>query len=91
MSSQNIAETQMLIKFVEKLPFTQKDKKAWLDTLHENGIDDEVLEQVKEKFHKLPKTKFENDWMRAKGNMDLTNIVKRWQMTKASKNFHHTR
>ncbi len=91
MSSQNIAETQMLIKFVEKLPFTQKDKKAWLDALHENGIDDEILEQVKEKFHKMPKTKFDSDWMHAKSNMELINIVKRWQMTKASKNFHRSR
>ncbi len=53
MSIQGVAETQLLIKFVEKLPFTQKDKKSWLESLHENGIDDEVLEQVKEKFHKM--------------------------------------
>jgi hypothetical protein len=91
MSSQNIAETQLLIKFVEKLPFTQKDKKAWLDALHENGIDDEILEQVKEKYHKMPKTKFESDWIHAKSNMELTSLIKRWQMAKASKNFHHSR
>jgi hypothetical protein len=91
MSSQNVAETQMLIKFVEKLPFTQKDKKSWLDALHENGIDDEILEQVKEKFHKMPKTKFADDWARAKSNMEFTNIMKRWQMANASKNFHHAR
>lgn len=88
MSSQNIAETQMLIKFVEKLPFTQKDKKAWLAVLQEDGINDEILEEVKEKFNKLPKTKFTNDWMRAKSNMEFTTLTRRWQMTKASKNFH---
>jgi hypothetical protein len=91
MSVQGVAETQMLIKFVEKLPFTQKDKKAWLDSLHENGIDDEILEQVKEKYHKMPKTKFASDWMHAKSNMELTQIMRSWQMAKASKNFHHTR
>jgi len=90
MSSQNIAETQMLIKFIEKLPFTQKDKKAWLSVLQEDGINDEVLSEVKEKFHKLPKSKFTNDWARAKSNMEFTNLTRRWQMTEASRNFHKT-
>jgi hypothetical protein len=91
MSVQIVAETQLLITFIEKLQFPQKDKKSWLGSLHENGIDDEILEQVKEKFHKMPATKFTNDWMRAKSNMELTSIIRKWQMTKASKNFHHTR
>jgi hypothetical protein len=90
MSSQNIAETQMLIKFIEKLPFTQKDKKAWMGVLQEDGINDELLAEVKEKFLKLPKSKFTNDWARAKSNMEFTTLTRRWQMSKASKNFHKT-
>lgn len=91
MSSQGMAETQMLIKFIEKLPFTQKDKKSWLGSLQENGIDGDVLEQVKEKFKKMPASKFADDWMRAKYNVELTNIVRKWQMLNASRNFHRSR
>jgi hypothetical protein len=91
MSSQNIAETQMLIKFIEKLPFSDDEKKNWLEFLHTEGINDEILEQVKQKFHEIPADKFASDWIRAKNNMEMTSLVKRWQMSKASKNFHHTR
>lgn len=91
MSTHNIAETQMLIKFVEKLPLSEDEKKTWLDSLHENGIDDDIIEQVKQKFHEIPSEKFGSDWLRAKNNMELTHVIKSWQLSNASKNFHHSR
>lgn len=91
MSSQNIGETQRLIKFVEKNPFSEEDKKTWLDELHNNGINGEMLEEVHKKFLELPDDQVGGDWSRARENMEILNIRKQWRLSLASRNFHHSR
>lgn len=91
MSSQYLAETQQLIKFVEKLGFTDEDKKRWLETLHENGIDQAIVDEIHQKSLEIPVEKVGDDWQRAKNNMELTSIIKRWRLSQASRNFKHSR
>lgn len=91
MSSQNIGETQRLIKFVEKNPFSEEDKKIWLDELHNNGINGEMLEEVHKKFLELADDQVGGDWSRARENMEILNIRKQWRLSLASRNFRHSR
>lgn len=91
MSRHFLAETQQLIKIVEKLPFSDEEKKRWLLTLQENGIDQVTIDEIHEKFLKIPAEKLGGDWERAKSNMELTGIVKRWRLSEDSKNFRHSR
>lgn len=91
MSTQFPIETQQLVKFIEKQAFSAEDKQRWLDFLHENGIDQEITEEVHQKFLEIPQEKFTNDWQRAKNNMELTNILKHLRMDQASRNFKHSR
>ena len=90
MSGKNIAETQRLVKFIERLPFSEKDKKTWLAELHENGINDEMVEDVHQKFLKITTDKLGRDWDRARDNMEITGIIKQWRLSQASKNFGHS-
>ena len=91
MNSHNLAETQQLIKFIEKLNFADEDKKRWLEILHENGIDEETIEEIHKKFLEIPVEKNSGDWNRARNNMELTSIIKRWRLSLASKNFRRSR
>jgi hypothetical protein len=91
MAGTNIGETQRLIKIVEKLPFGDEDKKRWLDELHENGINGEMIEEIHKKFLEIDTEKLGGDWNRARDNMEITGITKQWRLSQASKNFRHTR
>jgi len=91
MSNQYIAETQQLIKFIEKQPFSAEEKARWLETLHENGIDQTTMDEVHQKFLEMPKDKFTDDWQHAKANMELTALIKKWRLDQASKNFRRSR
>jgi hypothetical protein len=91
MSAKNIGETQRLIKFVEHLPFTEEDKKAWLEELHANGINEELVDAVQQKFLSIDTEKLGGDWGRARENMEITGIKKQLRLSLASKNFRHSR
>lgn len=90
MSGNNKGETQRLLKFVERLPLGEEDKKRWLEELHINGISEEVLEEVHQKFLEFTGEKLGGDWARARDNMEITNITKQWKLSLASRNFRHS-
>jgi hypothetical protein len=90
MSGNNISETQRLIKFVEKLPFDDEDKKRWMEELHTNGFNGEIADEVHQKFLSLDTEKLGGDWARARDNMEITGILKQWRLSLASKNFRHS-
>jgi hypothetical protein len=91
MSGNNKADTQRLIKFVERLPFSEEDKKRWLEELHTNGISEDLLDEVHKKFLEFTAENLGGDWTRARDNMEITNITKQWKLSQASRNFRHTR
>jgi hypothetical protein len=90
MSAKNIGETQRLIKFVEHLPFSDEDKKVWLDELHANGINEELVDAIQQKFLAIDTEKVGGDWGRARANMEITGIKKQLSLSMASKNFRHS-
>ena len=90
MSSQNIAETQRLIKFVEKLPFTEDDKKRWLEDLHADEINGDMIEEIHKKFLEFPAEKLGGEMARVRENMEITAIIKQWRLSLASRNFRHS-
>jgi hypothetical protein len=91
MADKNIAETQRLIKFIERLPFTEEEKTRWLNELHENGFSGEVADEVHQKFLALDPEKFGGDWERARDNIEITGILRQWRLSVGSKNFHRGR
>jgi hypothetical protein len=90
MSGKNIGETQRLIKIVQQVPFADEDKKRWLDELHENGINGEMVEEVHKKFLEIDTEKLGGDWARARFNMEIIGVTKQWGLSQGSKNFQHS-
>ncbi len=91
MTTQFPKETQQLVKFIEKQAFADEDKKRWSEYLNENGLDQEILEEVHKKFLQIPQESFANDWQRAQNNMEFTKIQKQWLLDQASRNFKRSR
>ena len=91
MSGKDIAETQRLVKFIERLPFSEEDKKLWLDELHTNGFAGEIADEVHQKFLAMDAEKLGGDWARARDNMEITAILRQWRLSMGSKSFHHVR
>lgn len=91
MSDKNIAETQRLIKFIERVPFAEEDKNHWLEELHANGFEGEIADEVHQKFLTIDTEKLGGDWVRARDNMEITAILRQWRLSMGSKNFHRVR
>ncbi len=91
MSTHKTPQSQQLLKLVESAPFTQEEKTRWGSTLHEEGITPEIAEEIHQALTALPAEKFENDWGKARINMELAALLKQWRMSEASKNFKHNR
>ncbi len=91
MTNRYLVETQQLVKFIEKQAFEAEEKQRWIDALQENGITQEIMDEVHKKYLEIPKEKFTNDWQRAKNNMEWNNILKHWRMDQARQNFKRSR
>ena len=91
MAGNKYPEAHKMILFVEKAPFEAAEKTRLIDLLNENGMSDETVDEVHKALTGLPKERFSDDWQHAKFNMDLSNIMKQWQLSHGSKNFRHNR
>ncbi len=91
MAGKNFHEAQKLVLFVQKAPFSDEEKNKLVDLLSSNGMTDETIEEVHKAFNGLPKDRFKDDWQQGKLRMDLTNVLKQWQLSHGSKNFKHNK
>ena len=91
MAGNKFPETHQLVLFIEKAPFSDEEKKRLVELIDVNGMSLETTEEVRKSLTALPVEAFKDEWQRAKYLMDLTHLVKQWQMTSASKKFKHAR
>ncbi|MCX6056414.1 MAG: hypothetical protein NTZ74_16180 [Chloroflexi bacterium] len=91
MSGHQNPETQKLILFVGKAPFTDELKTKFLEMLSTDGITEEAAQEIHDALSKLTVESFNGDWQHAKFNMDLTGILKQWRLSQGSKKFKRSR
>jgi hypothetical protein len=89
MTGHKSPEAQKLLKMIQAVPFNDEEKEKWRDSLTEDGITEEIADEIHKSLAALPDDKFSNDWEHAKYNMELAVLLKHWRMTQASKNFRH--
>ena len=91
MAEKSNVEKQKVIHIIQQVPFTDEDENLWIANLEENGITEELLEEMHEKLLKIPLEKFTSDWMRAKFTTDLARFTRQWRMSNASRQFRNGR
>ncbi len=85
------AEEKAIIKFIEKFPFAEATKKPWLKTIETEGLNDELAEKIRTRLAKLPHAENEDEFKRGYQVTELSNLVRRWRMSKNKKKFHERR
>ena len=91
MAERNKLEKQKLIQLIQQIPYNDEDQAMWNSSLGENGITEELLNEMHEKFLAIPSENFKSDWMRAKFSSDLALFKRQWRMSHASKQFKRGR
>jgi hypothetical protein len=91
MAANSLAEKQKVIHFIQQVPYSDEDKAAWIKTLEEGEVNEELLNELHTALMAVPGEKFLSDWMRAKFSTDLAGIIRQWRLKNARRQFKHGR
>jgi len=62
-----------------------------MENVEENGVTEELLDEMHTKLLALPQEKFASEWVKAKLSTDLARVARQWRMQRASRQFKHNR
>jgi hypothetical protein len=91
MAEKTQAEKHQIIHLLQQIPFDEAEKASWLENVEENGVTEELLDEMHTKLLALPQEKFASEWMKAKLSTDLARVARQWRMQRASRQFKHNR
>lgn len=83
-------EERQLIKLVEKLPFSDEEKNPWLERIRNGEMSKELADEIRQKLTTPAEGAQENEQAtakRARDLVELSNLVKRWQLSSQAHNF----
>ena len=86
MSIKNSPEERQLISLIGKLSLEAADKAAWVQQIQENGMTEELADQI----HAKLAAPVENDPNPARHTrlvLDFSRLVNRWRLASQRKNF----
>lgn len=72
-------DEQKIIALIEKMKFTAKDKKAWVKTIQEYGLNEELVKEIMEKVSKLRKG--EDALSIARHGAELNRLIQSWRLS----------
>ena len=79
MTRRSSKEEQKIIAVIEKIPFTVKDKKAWIKTIEEYGLNEEMIKEILSKITKLRKK--EDALSIARNGAELNRLFQSWRLS----------
>jgi len=91
MAEKTQAEKHQIIHLLQQIPFDETEKALWMENVEENGVTEELLDEMHTKLLALPQEKFASEWMKAKLSTDLARVARQWRMQRASRQFKHNR
>lgn len=91
MAKKTQAEKHQIIHLLQQIPFDETEKALWMENVEENGVTEELLDEMHTKLLALPQEKFASEWVKAKLSTDLARVARQWRMQRASRQFKHNR
>ncbi|HNS07143.1 MAG TPA: hypothetical protein PKZ26_09680 [Anaerolineaceae bacterium] len=91
MAEKTQAEKHQIIHLLQQIPFDETEKALWMENVEENGVTEELLDEMHTKLLALPQEKFASEWVKAKLSTDLARVARQWRMQRASRQFKHNR
>jgi len=75
------AEENKLLTVLERLPFPEEEKKNWMETIHNSGLNEELIKEIRAKIPGLPKSEPDKELLRARHIRDLNELMRRWRLS----------
>jgi len=91
MASNTFTEKQKVIHFIQQVPYSEEEKSAWIKTLEEGEVYEDLLNELHSALMAIPAENFSSDWLRAKYSTDLAGIIRQWRLKNARRQFKHGR
>ena len=86
--AQKIKKEEMQIQHsLEKLPFDEQDKKAWLETIQESGVNEEMVKDILAKVTHLEPVSEEDAMEHARNTIELTRHIQSWRLAQNLRGF----
>jgi hypothetical protein len=86
MAAHNLPEEKQILKFLEKVPFTDKKKKTWSEQIRQSGFSQEMADTIHKDLIKPPKKGSESPDL-THYVIEFTGLVNRWRLASQSRNF----
>lgn len=84
-------EERQLIKLIEKLHLSDENKTGWAERIRNGEMSEELAEEIRQKLNEHAEGEQANTEQalanRARNQVELTNLVKRWRLSNQSRNF----
>lgn len=100
MATNNLPEEKQIIKFIEKVDFSAKNKKTWTDQIRATGFNEELATSMLKTLTKPPKVKSKEKGSEkatekekeppadlALHAVEFNGLIRRWRMALQSKKF----
>lgn len=72
---------------LEKLPFAEEDKKAWLEIIQNSGVNEEMVKDILAKASNLSPAEEEEALEVARNVAELTRNIQSWRLAQNLRNF----
>jgi hypothetical protein len=91
MSAHSLPEDNAVAKFIEKIPFTERNRDGWVKTIRADGLSEELAETIREKLAKLPIAEGQDPNTRGHELAEYANLIRLWRIAKNKNQFHSHR
>lgn len=80
-------EENRIQESIEKLPFAEEDKNAWVNIIQDSGVNEEMVKDILAKLHKLQPAEGEDALELARSTAELTRNVQSWRLAQNLRDF----
>jgi hypothetical protein len=88
MARHKTSEEQKLMTVLQRLPFADEEKKAWVETIDASGLSEDLAKEIQHKAAELPRVEEEDVAMRrARDLVEVNTLIRRWRL---NQNLQHT-
>jgi len=81
MTSRLSLEERELLKLIERMPVAAEKKSQWIENVHENGLTESLVEELRKALLTTEGEK-DNPLLRRRYTSQLLQIVQRWRLSR---------
>ena len=75
----SIDETKLL-QIIDRLPFSEEDKKQWDEVINAGGLNENTIKEIQTKMAELPTPEEHQGINRTRDTANLATLIRRWRL-----------